>query len=371
MNNSMKAIYGSSKKHPGDYKLELWTVSPEGKGMKVESSIMNNQRLLSIFNTHISNGRISQDDLSDFELEAIKNNQELAETTLFLHYLWRSLLPNGRIHTKRQSFLWKVYANTRRTQKPHSTTEIREITRWCAWLAHRSKNLYKSLLTMQKERIPQLWAKTFYISTIHGDMCCLWRTIRRFVKSNYPMNNKSRQERINEISVTERMMYPTKLAQDSILIFDDNEPIISTKKRFENILNAWWFSRRYDSKMPYIGEFIGEWLNRYYPMRMPLNEQMMHVSIARGNKNTSSISQVITEYAQMIEIEPSIDTDEISPKEVIENYFQKFHLCIHCSGMLEPSCFANHKKLMSCKCYELDENPYWTKTTQWYAIKED
>ena len=87
MNNSMKAIYGSSKQHPGDYQLELWTVSPEGKGMKVESSIMNNQRLLSIFNTYISNGWISQDDLSDFELEAIKNNQELAETTLFLHYL--------------------------------------------------------------------------------------------------------------------------------------------------------------------------------------------------------------------------------------------------------------------------------------------
>lgn len=93
-------------------------------------------------------------------------------------------------------------------------------------------------------------------------------------------------------------------------------------------------------------------------MRMPLNEQMMHVSIARGNKNSSSIEQVITEYAQMIDIEPSIDADEISPKEVIENYFQEFHLCIHCSGMLEPSKFANHKKLMSCKCYELDENPY-------------
>jgi len=87
MNNSMKAIYGSSKKHPGDYKLELWTVSPEGKGMNVESSIVNNQRLLSIFNTWISNGWISQDELSDFELEAIKNNQELTETTLFLHYL--------------------------------------------------------------------------------------------------------------------------------------------------------------------------------------------------------------------------------------------------------------------------------------------
>ena len=95
-----------------------------------------------------------------------------------------------------------------------------------------------------------------------------------------------------------------------------------------------------------------------YPMRMPLNEQMMHTSIARGNENFNSIEQVITEYAQMIDIEPSIDADEISPKEVIEKYFQEFHLCIHCSGMLEPSRFANHKKLMSCKCYELDESPY-------------
>ena len=84
----------------------------------------------------------------------------------------------------------------------------------------------------------------------------------------------------------------------------------------------------------------------------------MHTSIARGNENFNSIEQVITEYAQMIDIEPSIDADEISPKEVIEKYFQEFRLCIHCSGMLEPSRFANHKKLMSCKCYELDESPY-------------
>ena len=93
-------------------------------------------------------------------------------------------------------------------------------------------------------------------------------------------------------------------------------------------------------------------------MRMPLNEQMMHTSIARGNKNCSSIEQVITEYAQMIDIEPSIDIVSIYPRQVIENYFLEFHLCIHCSGMLEPSKFANRKKLMSCKCYELDESPY-------------
>ena len=87
MNNSMKAIYGSSKQHPGEYKLELWTVSPEGKGMKIESSIKTNQYLLSTFNTWITNGWISQDDLSDFELEAIENNEELPETTLFLYNL--------------------------------------------------------------------------------------------------------------------------------------------------------------------------------------------------------------------------------------------------------------------------------------------
>ena len=93
-------------------------------------------------------------------------------------------------------------------------------------------------------------------------------------------------------------------------------------------------------------------------MTIPLNEQMMHVSIARGNKNSSSIEQVITEYAQMIDIEPSIDADEISPKEVIENYFQEFHLCVNCSGILGPSLFwnSNSNTLMSCKCYVMDEN---------------
>ena len=73
------------------------------------------------------------------------------------------------------------------------------------------------------------------ISTIHGDMCGLWRTMRRFVKSNYPMNHKT-----------------------PIIVFDDIEPISPTKKSFEILLQAWHFSRRYDSKMPYIGEFIGE-----------------------------------------------------------------------------------------------------------------
>lgn len=337
MNREMKAIFQSSEEHPKMYKLELWTVSPNGNGLKMLSELKTNQGLLSTFNTWIYNGWLRDDDANPMIFKAVENNQELPETTMYLYNLWRRLLPNGRIHTKRQSFLWKVYANTRRTQKPHPTTEIRKITYWCAWLAHRSKNLYKTLPAMQKERFPQLWAKTMQISTIHGDMCCLWRTIRRFVKSHYPMNNKL-----------------------PIIVFDDNEPTISTKKRFEILLNAWHFSRRYDSKMPYIGEFIGEWLIRHYPMRMPLNEQMMHTSIARGNKNFSSIEQVITEYAQMIDIEPSIDIVSIYPRQVIENYFLEFHLCIHCSGMLEPSKFANRKKLMICKCYELDESPYWT-----------
>ena len=93
-------------------------------------------------------------------------------------------------------------------------------------------------------------------------------------------------------------------------------------------------------------------------MKMPLIEQMMHISIARGNSSFSSIEQVITEYSQMIEIEPSIDTDTVAPEAVIENYYNKFQLCIICSGMLEPSKFVNHKKLMSCKCYELENSPY-------------
>ncbi len=93
-------------------------------------------------------------------------------------------------------------------------------------------------------------------------------------------------------------------------------------------------------------------------MKMPLIEQMMHISIARGNSSFSSIEQVITEYSQMIEIEPSIDTDTVAPEAVIENYYKKFQICIICSGMLEPSKFVNHKKLMSCKCYELEHSPY-------------
>ena len=94
MNNSMKAIYGSeydedvsNRPTLETYKLELWTVSPEGKGMIIESSTKTNKQLLSIFNTWITNGWISQDDLSDFELEAIENNEELPETTLFLYNL--------------------------------------------------------------------------------------------------------------------------------------------------------------------------------------------------------------------------------------------------------------------------------------------
>lgn len=87
MNKSLKAIYGSSKKHPGKYKLELWAVSPNGNGLKTLSDIKTNQELLSIFNQWITNGWIGQDDLSDFELEAIENNQELPNTTMFLHNL--------------------------------------------------------------------------------------------------------------------------------------------------------------------------------------------------------------------------------------------------------------------------------------------
>jgi len=51
------------------------------------------------------------------------------------------------------------------------------------------------------------------------------------VKSNYPMTLRKN----NAMSVTEKMMYPAKL------------------------IDAWLLmQRRYDTKMPYIGEFIGE-----------------------------------------------------------------------------------------------------------------
>ena len=87
MNNSMKAIYGSSKQHPGEYKLELWTVSPEGKGMKMLSEIKTNKELLSIFNTWMYNGWLRDDDANPLVFQALESNQELPETTLFLYNL--------------------------------------------------------------------------------------------------------------------------------------------------------------------------------------------------------------------------------------------------------------------------------------------
>lgn len=343
MNREMKAIFQSSEEHPKMYKLELWTVSPNGNGLKMLSELKTNQGLLSTFNTWIYNGWLRDDDANPMIFKAVENNEELPKTTMYLYNLWRRLLPNGRKQIKRRSVLRKVYANTRRTQKPHPTTEIRKITYWCAWLAHRSKNLYKTLPAMQKERFPQLWAKTMQISTIHGDMCCLWRTIRRFVKSNYPMNNKI-----------------------PIIVFDDNEPTISTKKHFEILLNAWHFSRRYDSKMPYIGEFIGEWLNRHYPMELkiiddPRGHALYHgfiaTSLYRANQNQSSIDVAIKEVKEMTKIEPSLRQYELNTSDEVKAYYANSY-CIHCSGRMNPSERSDTE--LSCKCYELDESPYWT-----------
>jgi hypothetical protein len=84
MRNNCKAIYGSSEIHPGEYKLQLWTVSPEGKGILLQDQILSNQLLLSRFNTWITKGWLCPSSLSDLELELLEDNGKLTETTIFL-----------------------------------------------------------------------------------------------------------------------------------------------------------------------------------------------------------------------------------------------------------------------------------------------
>ena len=99
-----------------------------------------------------------------------------------------------------------------------------------------------------------------------------------------------------------------------------------------------------------------------YPMALTLIEEMMHISIARGNRDTSSIEQVITEFSQMIEIEPSIKLtiDQPQPNEIIKDYYVENHICITCSGITLHTSFYNNNALARCICFndDFETNPY-------------
>ena len=87
MNRDVKAIFQSSEEHPKMYKLDLWTVSPNGNGLKMLSELKTNQGLLSTFNTWLYNGWLRDDDANPMIFKALENNQELPETTMYLYNL--------------------------------------------------------------------------------------------------------------------------------------------------------------------------------------------------------------------------------------------------------------------------------------------
>lgn len=80
-----KAIYTSSRIHPDDYKLEVWAVGPNGNGMTLESTILNNTMLLSRINNWITEGAIHCD-AAELYLEALQNNEHIEEViSLYLN----------------------------------------------------------------------------------------------------------------------------------------------------------------------------------------------------------------------------------------------------------------------------------------------
>ena len=162
-------------------------------------------------------------------------------------------------------------------------------------------------------------------------MCCLWRTIRRFVKPNYPMTTKLAANRT----------VPCKVPTWEIALSSDDSNI---------------------SHMPHVGEFIGEWVD--YPMQQKPTRFFI-TAASSAMQNQESIQSATRHLLEMVRAESVLAGQGIySPKwyeEQMEKFYENRCLCTTCSGQLPPfSKTESDIGFFRCVCSEFEFNLYWS-----------